>query len=99
MFIKEIICEDSVVGQLGGDLNDLLISARANDIDSVETSKVVAQLQDMGHSVSDASIINFLEGNPLVQTVTMDTISFKNTMPHSASGDEESKVKNQEKVK
>jgi hypothetical protein len=99
MFIKEIIQESVRTNQIEGDLNDLLISIRANDVSQIETGKVVNQLKAMGHGVSSSSLISFLEGNPLVQTVTVDSITFKNTDMYAASGDDESKAKNREKVK
>ena len=98
MLIRDIINE-SRMGELDADLNDLLISVRANDVSDIPTSKIVAQLNQMGYSVTEPSLIDLLQGNPLVQTATYDNINFKHTEKYAVSGDGESKQKNQEKVK
>jgi len=98
MLIRDIVNE-SRIGELGGDLNDLLMSVRGNDISDIDTNKIVSQLNSMGYSVSPASLIDILQGNPLIQTATVDNIKFKHTDMYAVSGDDESKEQNREKVK
>lgn len=99
MLIREIIVEGNRSNAIEGDINDLLISVRGNDLDSIDTGKIVAQLRSMGHSITASSLISFLEGNPLLQTATADTLTFKNTDMYATSGDGESKEQNREKVR
>lgn len=98
MLVNEIIRESAYTQGLEGDLEALLMSVRANDIDSISTAKVAQELNKMGHSVSPSSLVSFLEGNPLVQTVTVNDISFAHVDQYSASGDENSAEENREKV-
>ena len=98
MLVREIVIERRM-GELDGDINDLLISIRANDVSDIETSKIVAQLNQMGYSISEPSLVDLLQGNPLIQSASYDTIQFKHTEKYAVSGDGESKEQNQEKVK
>ena len=97
MLVRDIVNE-SRMGELDADLNSLLISVRASDISDIETSKIVQQLQAMGYSIGEESLTDLLQGHPLIQTASYDTISFKHNEKYAVSGDEESVEQNKEKV-
>ena len=97
MLIRDII-KESRMGELDADLTSLLMSVRANDITDVETSKIVQQLQTMGYSIGEESLTDLLQGHPLIQSASYDTISFKHNEKYAVSGDAESKEQNKEKV-
>jgi hypothetical protein len=98
MRLSELVLESEVAHDIEGALNSLLMSVRANDISSIATDKIVNQLRQQGYSVSTSSLINFIEGNPLVQNATIDSITFKHADNYAVSGDAESAEKNKEKV-
>jgi len=98
MLVRDIINE-SRMGEMEGDLDGLLMAVRANNVSDIDSDKIVSQMQKMGYSVDAASLVDLLQDNPLIQTATIDNIQFKHANPYAVSGDEESKVKNQEKVK
>lgn len=98
MRLSELVLESDVAHELEGSLDSLLISVRANNIDTIATDKIVDQLRQQGHSVTASSLINFLEGNPLVQNATVDSITFKHADNYAVSGDKESAEKNKERV-
>jgi hypothetical protein len=98
MRLSELVLESDVAHDIEGALDSLLMSVRANDISSIATDKIVDQLRQQGYSVSTSSLINFIEGNPLVQNATVDNITFKHADNYAVSGDAESAEKNKEKV-
>lgn len=69
------------------DLEDLLIAAKANDLTEVEVDGLVAQLNDMGHSVTADSLLNSLESHDFgfIKNATLSTITFND---HVVDGDE-----------
>ena len=71
----EIITE-SEEEQLLGDINDLLVAAKASGIDEIDTEEFVQQLVDMGHSVTPNSLLTlFDEDRPeVIKNITANTI-------------------------
>lgn len=69
------------------DLNNLLIGAKANGADKVQTKNVVRMLMSMGYSVDENSIMSVLSDNPIVMSATPDTIMLSTESGDSMDGD------------
>ena len=98
MRLHEIVRESAYADGLEGDVTSLLSSLDSKGIDSIEMEKVVARLNSQGYNVTPSAMIDFLDGNPLVQNVSADKITLKNANPASASGDGDAQEKNKDKV-
>lgn len=48
------------------DLDDLLVAAKASKIEKIAITKIVAQMNSMGHMLSNDSIISLIAENPLI---------------------------------
>lgn len=61
------------------DLNDLIVASKANGITELDVAELADQLNNMGHSVTDDSIVNLLDRSELeiLDNVTLDTITLK----------------------
>lgn len=73
------------------DLEDLLIAAKANDLTEVEVDGLVAQLNDMGHSVTADSLLTSLESHDFefIKNATLSTITFNDHVVDDSEGDYE----------
>jgi hypothetical protein len=96
MKIADII-QESIAGDIAGDLNALLISVIGSNITEITTAKLVKTLRSQGYSVSERSILNLLDDHPMVKLATIDRVEFANNNPASATGDnnEVEKMKDQ----
>jgi len=61
--------------QLDADLNNLLIGAKGNGAAEVNMNDLVAQLQQMGYSVSPNSLMLLLSRNPNVLNATPTSVT------------------------
>lgn len=88
MRFSEILLE-SEEESLMSDIKDLLIAAKASNIDEIETETLVAQLADMGHSVSANSLLSMFDENrpEVIKNITANTI----VLQLADSGDTEEK--------
>lgn len=69
---------------LESDLNNLLVRAKAEGAQEMNTEDLVLQLNGMGYSVSSNSIMQLLARNPVVLNATPSMIKFtkpEGTMP------------------
>ena len=48
------------------DLNDLLVAAKASKIEKIAITKIVSQMNSMGHMLSNDSIISLIADNTLI---------------------------------
>lgn len=69
MRAREILQED-YNESLESDLNNLLIGAKGSGAQEIKTQDLVTQLQGMGYSVSDNSLMLLLSRNPAVLNAT-----------------------------
>lgn len=69
MRAREILDED-YNKSLENDLNNLLVAAKALNSQEIETRRIVTQLNNMGYSVNQNSIMLLLSRNPLVMNAT-----------------------------
>lgn len=60
---------------LESDLNNLLVAAKGNGAQQVETKSIVDQLYGMGYSVDVNSIMSLLSNNPAVMNATPEMIT------------------------
>ena len=74
MRAKEILYED-YNQRLDSDLNNLLIGAKGNGAQDINTQDLANQLQAMGYSVDPASLMGLLQNNPSVTSATPDSIT------------------------
>lgn len=74
MRAKEILYED-YNQRLDSDLNNLLIGAKGNGAQDINTQDLANQLQNMGYAVDTNSLMTLLQNNPSVTNVTPDSIS------------------------
>lgn len=81
MRAREILQED-YNANLEADLNNLLIGAKGSGATQLQTQQIVNELQNMGYSVSPASLMHLLQKNPNVlnATPTMLTLKTAETM-------------------
>jgi len=70
---------------LESDLNNLLVAAKGNGVQQVQTKDIVDQLYGMGYSVNVNSLIPLLSNNPIVMNATPEMINM--TAPEGASGE------------
>lgn len=70
---------------LESDLNNLLIAAKGNGLQQIQTKDIVDQLYGMGYSVNVNSILPLLSDNPAIMNATPEMISL--TAPEGATGD------------
>lgn len=72
--------------RLESDLNNLLISVKANGSQQVPTQKLANQLQAMGYSVDVNSLMSVLQSNPSVMNATPENITLSGPENASTSG-------------
>lgn len=94
----EILREESYVDEVSSALTDLLVSAKSNGVDVVSTPKLVKALNNMGYNADDVSVMQLLQGNPLVQSATLDVVDLQGSAPGGVSGDQTSAEQNQDAV-
>lgn len=82
MRANEFLFED-YSQRLESDINNMLISVKANGGQQVPTEQLVSQLQSMGYSVDVNSLMSVLGANPSVMNATPDSITL--TGPENAS--------------
>lgn len=77
MRARELLAESE--STVESDLTDLLVAAKATDLDEVSTQDIADQLNSMGHSVSPDTLVDMLSDkkNKFVKTVTLDKILLK----------------------
>lgn len=85
MRAREILDED-YNQSLESDLNNLLISAKGAGAQDIETQAVVIQLQGMGYSVDENSIMQLLSRNPAVMNATPTMIRMSNPEDAAQAG-------------
>jgi hypothetical protein len=73
MRAREILQED-YNQSLESDLNNLLVGAKGNGAQQVNTQDIVDQLYGMGYSVDINSILPLLSNNPTVMNATPEMI-------------------------
>lgn len=73
MRAREILQED-YNQSLESDLNNLLVGAKGNGAQQVNTQDIVDQLYGMGYSVDINSIMPLLSNNPTVMNATPEMI-------------------------
>lgn len=74
MRAREILQED-YNQSLESDLNNLLVAAKGNGAQQVETNSLVDELYKMGYAVDINSITQLLDNNPTVMNVTPEMIT------------------------
>lgn len=82
MRAREIIQED-YNENLESDLNNLLVAAKANGLQQVQTNDIVDQLYSMGYSINVNSLLPLLSENPMVMNATPEMINM--TAPESVA--------------
>ena len=75
MRASELLFEYDYQERLEGDLNDLLIAGKAAGIKSVALRQLVAQLRELGHYVSEDSLLSDLETIEFI-SVSNNKVSF-----------------------
>lgn len=85
MRARELLQED-YNQSLESDLNNLLIAAKGNGLQQVQTDDIVKQLYGMGYAVDVNSIMSLLGNNPIVMNATPEMITM--TAPEGAAGPE-----------
>lgn len=95
MRAREIIQED-YNQSLESDLNNLLVGAKGNGAQELNTQDVVDQLYNMGYSVDINSIMSLLSNNPAVMNATPQMINL--TAPEGVAGASASEDDNASRV-
>lgn len=78
MRAREILFEGET-STLESDIEDLLVAAKANKLDQLDTEDLVSQLNSMGHSVTPDSLLDLLNNrdDEFVKNATLNTINLK----------------------
>jgi hypothetical protein len=78
MRAREILSEGEK-STLDSDIEDLLVAAKANGLDQLDTEDLVNQLNSMGHSVTPDSLLDMLNNrdDEFIKNATLTTISLK----------------------
>lgn len=97
MRISELF-EDSHSQRIESDLNTILMTAKAEGQTEISTKVLVKRLLGMGYSVSTESLMGILQGNPLVQSATTQTVGLNEPDHAGVSGGPDEKAQNAEKV-
>ena len=74
MRAKEILYED-YNQRLDSDLNNLLIGAKGNGAQDINTRDLANQLQGMGYAVDTNSLMTLLQNNPNIANATPDSVT------------------------
>ncbi len=79
-----------VESDFDSDLEDLLIAAKANGITEIEVDPLVAQLNDMGYSVTPDSLVSAIEehDHEFIKNATLNTITFNDHMVDDEGGED-----------
>jgi len=85
MRAKEFLYED-YNQRLDSDLNNLLIGAKGNGAQDIETQALVRQLQGMGYAVDANSILSLLQNNPIITNATPDSITLTGSENSGSAG-------------
>jgi len=83
MRAREILQED-YADSLESDLNNILVGAKGNGSEALNTNDLVAQLEAMGYSVNIHSILNLLQRNPNVTSATPTVINLQGPQDNQA---------------
>lgn len=89
MRLKEFLYED-YNQQLSGDLDNILVGAKAAGIEDINPEAVVRELQRMGYSVDVDSLIALLQNNPIVQNASPSGISLTAAETSTTDTDQDS---------
>ena len=75
MKISQLLSESSnYEKQLKNDVNAYLVRMKANGILSIATDILANELNDMGHTVTPESLVDFLKKSKYTSNVTVDSI-------------------------
>ena len=69
MKINELIGQGDYVSKLDSDINELIVSMMANDIDTISTDGFASELKALGHSVSNGALIPHLSKNGKIKSI------------------------------
>lgn len=76
MRAREFLQED-YSQSLDSDLNNLLVGAKGSGSEAINTSDLVSQLNAMGYSVNNNSIVSLLNQNPNVTSATPTVVNLQ----------------------
>ena len=74
MKIQEVIGEDKYVNQLDSDINSIIITMMANDIDEIKMDDFQEQLKGLGSVVDAQALRSYLLKNGKIKSITGDNI-------------------------
>jgi len=74
MKIQEVIGEDKYVNQLDSDINSVIITMMANDIDEIKMDDFQEQLKGLGSVVDAQALRSYLLKNGKIKSITGDNI-------------------------
>ena len=74
MKIQEVIGEDKYIDQLDSDINSVIITMMANDVDEIKMQDFQKQLQGLGSVVDAQALRAYLLKNGKIKSITGDRI-------------------------
>ena len=74
MKILEVIGEDKYVDQLDSDINSIIITMMANDVDNISMADFQEQLKGLGSVVDGSALRSYLLKNGKIKSITGDNI-------------------------
>ncbi len=74
MKITEVIGKAKYVSKLDSDINELIVTMMANDIDTIDTKGFASELKTLGHGVSIDALLKHLMSNGKIKSVNSSEI-------------------------
>ena len=74
MKITEVIGKAKYVSKLDSDINELIVTMMANDIDTIDTQGFTSELKSLGHGLSVDALINHLKSNGKIKSANSSEI-------------------------
>jgi hypothetical protein len=74
MKIQEVIGQPKYVSQLDSDINEIIVTMMANDIDTIDTTGFASELKSLGHALSTDALINHLSSNGKIKSANSTEI-------------------------
>jgi hypothetical protein len=74
MKIQEVIGQAKYVSKLDSDINEIIVTMMANDIDTIDTQGFTSELKSLGHALSTDALIKHLSSNGKIKSANSSEI-------------------------
>ncbi len=74
MKIQEVLGQAKYVSKLDSDINEIIVTMMANDIDTIDTIGFTSELKSLGHALSTDALIKHLSSNGKIKSANSTEI-------------------------